>query len=153
MKILLATDGSASAQHAAAYVADLCRRLKEESQVVVLYVKDVGSVAVAMPAEPGAEVYFDVEQTRVAMDESANAALGAADQLLKSAGATVKALAPWGRPAELIVETADTEAADLIALGSSGMGQITGFFLGSVSDRVLHRSRRPVLIIRGPSEG
>lgn len=153
MKILLATDGSPYAQHAAAYVSDLCRRLKEESEVLVVYVKDLGGIFVAIPVEPGGEAFFDVEETRQAMEQRAAAALDAAQGALAGSNAQVTTYAPWGRPAEVICEMADAEAVDLIAVGSSGMGQITGLFLGSVSDRILHRAKRPVLVIRGAKEG
>ena len=38
--------------------------------------------------------------------------------------------------------------ADLIIMGSRGLGQVGGLILGSVSERVLHGAYGPVLIVR-----
>jgi len=53
-----------------------------------------------------------------------------------------------GDPVVEIVEAAKDEKADFIVMGSRGLGQIGGLFLGSVSERVLHGSHVPVLIVR-----
>ena len=47
-----------------------------------------------------------------------------------------------------ILEKARDYKADLIVMGSRGLGQIGGLILGSVSERVLHRAHVPVLIVR-----
>ncbi|GAB4277661.1 MAG: universal stress protein [Deferrisomatales bacterium] len=54
----------------------------------------------------------------------------------------------YGDPAEEIVAAADRIDADLIVLGSHGKGRLRTVLLGSVTERVLRRSRRPVLISR-----
>ena len=43
---------------------------------------------------------------------------------------------------------AQAEKFDLIVMGSRGLGQLEGLLLGSVSDRVLHQAKIPVMIIR-----
>ena len=53
-----------------------------------------------------------------------------------------------GSPAEKILDVAQTHGADLIVIGSSGRGAVTGAVLGSVSSDVVHRSDRPVLVAR-----
>jgi len=47
-----------------------------------------------------------------------------------------------------ILDKAREYKADLIVMGSRGLGQIGGLILGSVSERVLHGARVPVLIVR-----
>ena len=37
---------------------------------------------------------------------------------------------------------------DLIVIGSRGMGAIKEFFLGSTSNYVMHKSKKPVLIVK-----
>jgi nucleotide-binding universal stress UspA family protein len=49
-----------------------------------------------------------------------------------------------------ILLTADRLDADVIVLGTHGKGQITHTFLGSVADKVLRRSKRPVFVIPIP---
>ncbi|EFF77604.1 hypothetical protein HMPREF0004_1033 [Achromobacter piechaudii ATCC 43553] len=60
--------------------------------------------------------------------------------------------APWwwstDHPHEAIVETAKTEGCDLIIMGSHGRHGMTGFLLGSETQRVLAKTRLPVLVFR-----
>jgi nucleotide-binding universal stress UspA family protein len=51
-----------------------------------------------------------------------------------------------GEPARVILEEA--EGADLVVVGSHGLGGFAGMLLGSVSDRVLHRATCPVVVVR-----
>lgn len=51
-----------------------------------------------------------------------------------------------GEPGEAIVRAAEEHSADMIVMGSRGLGQLRRTFLGSVSDYVLHHAYRPVLI-------
>lgn len=53
-----------------------------------------------------------------------------------------------GHPAISIIEEAQAENVDLIVMGNHGYGPLTGSMLGSVSQKVLHRSKCPVLIVK-----
>jgi nucleotide-binding universal stress UspA family protein len=57
-----------------------------------------------------------------------------------------------GYPMKEILKVADEERCDVIILGSHGEGVLTQSLLGSVSNAVLHRARKPVFIIPLPSE-
>ena len=50
--------------------------------------------------------------------------------------------------AEKILEVAGQEKADLIIMGTHGTGGIGHIFLGSVSQKVLHRAVCPVMLVR-----
>ena len=50
--------------------------------------------------------------------------------------------------AEAIVEAAEKRDADMIVMGTHDRTRLTRAVLGSVTDEVLHRSSRPVLILR-----
>ena len=54
-----------------------------------------------------------------------------------------------GDAATVILETADHEQADLIAMASTGRGAIGRLTLGSVADRVMRTAEKPVLVVRG----
>jgi len=53
-----------------------------------------------------------------------------------------------GSPADEIVRCATESGAGLIVMGSRGWGEMHAVLLGSVSERVLHTARCPVLIAR-----
>ncbi len=63
-----------------------------------------------------------------------------------------KILVPIGYPPNEILTVADEEQCDLIVMGSHGKGFLAHTFLGSVSNAVLNRTRKPVFIIPLPSE-
>ncbi len=56
----------------------------------------------------------------------------------------------YGDPAAEILKKADDMDADVVIMGTHGKGVISHAFLGSVSEKVLHRIRRPVYIIPLP---
>ncbi|XP_070206089.1 universal stress protein in QAH/OAS sulfhydrylase 3'region-like [Littorina saxatilis] len=61
-------------------------------------------------------------------------------------GAKVKQMS--GKVGEAILMAAKEENADLIVMGTRGMGKVRRTFLGSVSDYVLHHAHVPVLVCR-----
>jgi nucleotide-binding universal stress UspA family protein len=52
-----------------------------------------------------------------------------------------------GPPVPVLVGTADEESADLIVVGSRGVGGFPELLLGSTSHHVVERANRPVLVI------
>ncbi len=49
---------------------------------------------------------------------------------------------------EAILNVAETRQADLIVMGTRGLGTLQGLLMGSVSNKVLHHAKCPVMIIR-----
>ena len=56
----------------------------------------------------------------------------------------------FGDPAAEILQKVDELNCDVVIMGTHGKGLIRHAFLGSVSERVLHRIRKPVFIIPLP---
>ena len=54
----------------------------------------------------------------------------------------------YGNDGERIVDIAQKKNFDLIVIGSRGMGSAKEIFLGSTSNYVLHKSKKPVLIVK-----
>lgn len=61
---------------------------------------------------------------------------------------TQKIVSSYGSVAQSILDTAERESADLIAMASHGRGSLSRVFYGSVAAGVLHRIDRPLPIIR-----
>ncbi len=55
-----------------------------------------------------------------------------------------------GHAASQILHAADRHAVDVIVLGAHGKGALAHTFLGSVTEKVLRRSKRPVFVIPIP---
>ncbi|MCC6623986.1 MAG: universal stress protein [Deltaproteobacteria bacterium] len=64
------------------------------------------------------------------------------------AGVTFEGRLLVGRPADKLVELAREVGAELIAIGSHGRRGFERLLLGSVAERVLRLSDRPVLVIK-----
>jgi nucleotide-binding universal stress UspA family protein len=54
----------------------------------------------------------------------------------------------YGDDEKRIVDVAEKKKFDLIVIGSRGMGAAKEIFLGSTSNYVLHKSKKPVLIVK-----
>ena len=72
--------------------------------------------------------------------EGAKAAAGGA--------VAIRELTDIGDPADVIIAQAAALGADLIVMGSRGMGPIQGLLLGSVSEEVVRRAPCPVTVVR-----
>ena len=53
----------------------------------------------------------------------------------------------YGAPAEAIAEEGAASDVGLVVMGSRGHGAVARMFLGSVSDRLVHISSKPVLVV------
>jgi nucleotide-binding universal stress UspA family protein len=71
------------------------------------------------------------------------AAAGLDDKLTRVTRST-----PAGNPADAILATADDYDTDLVVVGARGVGGMARLLLGSVSEKVLHHARCPVLIVK-----
>jgi nucleotide-binding universal stress UspA family protein len=58
-----------------------------------------------------------------------------------------------GNPAEEILAAADRLDSDLIIVGSRQPGRVRRALLGSTAAEILHRARRPVLVVKEPAKG
>ncbi|WP_372422258.1 universal stress protein [Salinarimonas chemoclinalis] len=74
--------------------------------------------------------------------------IAAARKAPESAGVTVEARIADAPPAQAIVEIAREEGADLLVIGSRGLGRLQGLILGSVSQKVVHDAPCAVLVVK-----
>ena len=68
-----------------------------------------------------------------------------------AAGLQARAVMQSGQPWRVIVDRARAERADLIVIGTRGLGGIQRAFLGSVADRVIRLAACPVLTVHEPA--
>ncbi len=71
---------------------------------------------------------------------------------LEEAGVRYREVFGEGRPGAVLEEAAERDNVDLIVVGRRGLGSLTELLAGSVSQYLVHRASRPVLVIPHPSE-
>ena len=147
-RILLATDGSADAELALRGAVALATSIGAELQMV-----HIGG-----EYHPGVEVTVSpalLEETLGELEQEAQNRLDVQAKKVEEAGVTVaKAhLMMGGRPDQEIVTLAEEIGADLIVLGSRGLGGVRRALMGSVSDSVVRHAHCPVLVVRRERSG
>ena len=148
MKILIATDGSEFSHNALAKAADIA----EGKEHVSFLVMSVYEPQVPVAAEPFAvspkfmQQLDEIAEARA--QESVNEAKGFLRQRFTNLSIKIDGKVAMGRPAQLIVEMAESWEADLIVAGSHGHGFWGRLAVGSVSDSILHHAPCSVLIVR-----
>jgi nucleotide-binding universal stress UspA family protein len=118
-KVLIATDGSVTAGHAAEVGMDVAKASGAEA--LLLHVGD---------PKDGKKV------------------LAQAEKSFAKSGVPVSTVSVSGDPADMICEIAERESADLIVVGNKGMTGAKRFLLGSVPNQVSHHSPCNVLIVK-----
>jgi len=133
--VVLATDGSQSADRAVTVGLDLARRF--DATVHALYVTDASEV----DASPAA-VRDDLE---AALQQHGEDVLA---QLTQQTDRSVVTAVREGRPAAEICAYAQEVTADVVVTGTRGRHGEHAFLLGSVAEAVVRRSPVPVLTVR-----
>lgn len=148
MKILIAYDGS---DHAGAVLDDLKQAgLPPQADAVVLSVYEHWL--------PVPSSFAEIEPGR--LSEQSNEDRDPLVMAMRAAGFVMSSFHDWdvraetavGSPASVIVQKADEWRPDLIVVGSHGRSALDRFFLGSVSQSVLHSARCSVRVARGRLE-
>jgi nucleotide-binding universal stress UspA family protein len=149
MRLLLATDGSISAEHALQFVRQETWPANSTVRVVTVLdevAMDEAAMTVGNPWSVIPPVVSD--RLKDLARSAASTTLEHATERLAATLAVEVATLP-GRPAHAIADEARRWDADAIVIGSRGHGAISSMVLGSVSDEVIDLADRPVLIVRG----
>jgi nucleotide-binding universal stress UspA family protein len=137
-KILVGTDGSDAAH--AAVDAGIDLTVDEGAELIFAHVISVLDFA---PQTNGAEV----PPERIPRIEE-DAALRDALALAQGQGLEAKGELLIGYPSKQILRLAKEVEADLIVVGSRGLGRMKSAMLGSTSKELLSQADRPVLVVR-----
>jgi nucleotide-binding universal stress UspA family protein len=155
-KILYATDLSKNSTFAFRYAVKLAEEL--DAKIVILYVLPTMDSAMEVPiiTQMGEERYYQLREERskeiIENMEKKLHDISRKELLdLEREGDLVSSiLVHEGDAVDEILKTAERQGSDIIVLGAHGKGIIGHTFLGSVSEKVLRRSRRPVVVVPIP---
>ena len=150
-KILVAYDGSDQSKHAIDHAAEMAHTNKGELIILTVVPKETlpvladegfGTVPITSTQE-----WADY-QDKMKENYKKSQAEAAKGVKVKYPKLKVESILLEGRPSSTIVEQAEKAQADLIVMGSRGIGGISGWILGSTSRRVVESCTKPVLIIK-----
>ena len=144
MRILVATDGSPHAKRAAELAARLARELRSCEVVLV----NVGHIPAIAMGGPGADAMVDYKVLEEGFEKAGRAILEETKSAFHGTDVPLTTQYRRGEPSHEILAAAAEVKANLIVMGSRGLGQIGGLILGSVSERVLHGADLPVVVVR-----
>ncbi|MET3293261.1 universal stress protein [Brevibacillus fluminis] len=135
-RILIAVDGSDHARYAAEAAIQLGKKTGAE---FVLF------TAVGYSFPHAEELSEDIHEKLVTSGERIIAAY---EPLLRASGVTYTTKVAIGDPSLRIKEAAEQEHIDLVALGYHGTSGLTDLLVGSTVYKVIHRTTKPLLIVR-----
>ncbi|MGB5618315.1 MAG: universal stress protein [Desulfobacterales bacterium] len=140
--ILVPLDGSKRAEAILPHVEELAQRfgakvifLRIEEDVMMLGYDEVVDLSA-------------YQQNRDRRKKDSESYLAGLEGVLKEKNISAKKIVSFGSVVQSILDTAEREGADLIAMASHGRSSLSRVFYGSVAAGVLHRVDRPLLIIR-----
>jgi nucleotide-binding universal stress UspA family protein len=141
--VMVAYDGSPAAELALAHAVALAQSFRARLALVSVVPPPP---PFAWQAPGGVRQLHDMQQTDVEKQLRA-----AADRVPDDLSLSTRLLD--GDPARELLRAAREGDHDLIVMGSRGRGRMTSALLGSVSNRVMHDSSVPVMIVHPPRGG
>lgn len=135
-RILLPTDGSAFSQRAAEYALVLAKKLN--ANIVTVHI-----VRISTPKT------LDAENLKIESARRAETCFASIREKAAEAGVEIETKVLMSRSIrEALLEEIEDYDYDLTVMGAHGLSGVKKFILGSVSDAVVHRSTKPVLLVK-----
>ena len=137
--VVVGTDGSPRADKAVDEAIDLAG--SENARLILV-------AAFSANERHWEEIQSSAKTERVNLGEVAEQVLSRTAKRAEEKSVSVDYSAYEGDPAEILIEVADRENADLIVVGNKGMTGAKRFFLGSVPNKVVHHAPCGVMVVR-----
>ncbi len=141
--ILVPSDFSASSDEALAVAMDMARVFRATIEIIHVFVPPI----YVLPP-PIDVVTLPLDTTRILAQ--IDASLVERGERVRAAGVECRTATLTGNPHQEIVRHAEEERIDLIVMGTHGRSGLEHVILGSVAERVVHKSKSPVLVVPSP---
>ena len=140
-RILYPTDFSDVSRKAMDYLM----RLKDAGakEIVLLHVIDERGIGTVTRFAPG-----NADSVIQSIEADSRKEAQSIEKELNQRGFTVKVRIVTGIPLREILRAEEEEKVSVIVIGSHGKTNLEEMFLGSVSEKVIRKSKKPVLIIK-----
>lgn len=135
-KILVPLDGSKYSEKALQRACEIVNAF--ESEIILLYVME----------KPLPINLLDNKEYLEMIQKFGNKTLEKANNILLKKGITAKTLLKKGNIISEIEKVVKNEKCDLIIVGNKGLGSVTRFLLGSVSNKLAQSSSCTLLIVK-----
>jgi nucleotide-binding universal stress UspA family protein len=142
-RILVPLDGSELAEVALQHA----QRLAQDHGVTLLLVQSIEPVEQMSMAPIAMNIDFQLEIS-AKLRQVAQHYLEGIQQQLEREGLSSDILVVDGAPANAILDIAEAEKVDLIAMSTHGRSGLNRWVFGSVADKVLRHAKCPLLVIR-----
>ncbi len=142
-RILVATDGSETADRAVEYAANLAKG----HDASLLIVNVIGGYSLP---DSVFRLFTQAQQAwlrELLESMSAQTLTKARDRARGLGVATIQLESRTGDVAQTIVDIAQEKDADLVVVGKRGEGRVVGLLLGSISQKLVSLSPRPVTVV------
>jgi nucleotide-binding universal stress UspA family protein len=149
-KILLPTDGSLNAEKAGKHALWLANT--SNAEIVVLYVYELYSPRIGvlpLSIVPGSNetLYEPLKEEGKKYAYEFKEKLEALEAEEDYKNIKITAVVEEGRPYNAILNMIESENFDLVVMGASGKHGLDRYTLGSVTERVVRETKKPVLVI------
>lgn len=144
-RILIPTDGSDTANVAVDHAVELAATYG--AQLHALYVVDIDAVNFGLGTEQVDRIRQGNFGEMTELQEKAEAATGVVASAAAEHDVNVHEEVRVGAPHKVIADYAEDNDIDLVVMGSHGRSGVRRALLGSVTERVLRSTHRPVLVV------
>lgn len=148
--LLVPVDCSKGANAAAQLAAGFAQKL--DIPLRLLFVFPMSAMDMfGVPSEvmnPREAKYFSEDEFGKLRDKAAARAFDAARKSIGDNDVAIEEQVLAGQPAEAIVDHAKNEPGAMIVMGRRGLSSVKEIFVGSVSQRVIHKASCPVILAR-----
>ncbi len=142
-RILVPLDGSELAQKVLPHAGAIAKESKAEMTLLSVVQLSLGFMAAKLEAIPEAAA-----ERKAALKAEAVTYLEKIQRDLKEQGIPARIVTLEGDVAAQIIAYAEQEDIDLIAMATHGRSGIDRFVMGSVAEKVVRHTTKPVLLIR-----
>lgn len=144
-KIVVGTDGSKTAEHAVRRAGALAKAVGAQLIIVTAYNNRAPSGVAA------AGMTFDAGWAAAGQSAAEKCAAESAEKVMANGLGKVSTMAVGGEPAEVLIQVAENEGAELLVVGSKGMHKTARFLMGPIANKVSRRIACDLLIVETES--